>query len=186
MAENWDPLKAAYTLYETTIRQQKQNDALLRDLQALAHRYELAVNALPAKVAEGVNQGLPQAATLAAERIAANWTEANAHAEAATAAYVKAEKIAPWLLFGAIGIGTLFVALLGIYVSQRMLPNAQQIADLQIKQQTLLANIQALEQRGGSASLAYCHGPSRKQELCILVDANTKTNLPGYRIIVTK
>ena len=85
-----------------------------------------------------------------------------------------------------IGIGTLFVALLGIYVSQRMLPNAQQIADLQIKQQTLLANIQALEQRGGSASLAYCHGPSRKQELCILVDANTKTNLPGYRIIVTK
>ena len=183
MSGSWNPLQAAYSLYEAAKRQQTQTDALLGELRQLVRSYQQTLTLLPAQIEQGVNRALPDAAETAARRIASNWTDANHHAEAAARAYEKAKRAAPWLIFGSIGAGLLFVGALGTFIALKLLPSADRIAELRVEEQKLRATIAALEKKGGRTPLAYCDDQKGNRHLCVRVDQNNKSVSPSYQIV---
>ncbi|XLZ71474.1 hypothetical protein ABT364_05760 [Massilia sp. SR12] len=186
MTDKFDPLKAAYRLNEATEIQQEQIAALILELQQVATRYGDTLDKLPAQIAKGVNRALPEAAETAAKRIAANWKQANEHADKATIAYARAKRAAPWLLFGSIAAGTLFVLGLGTFIALKVLPNAGQIAKLETEVQSLRATIAELEKKGGRTPLAYCNDMQGQTHLCVRVDETRQSDVPGYRIVYNR
>lgn len=183
MSGDWNPLQAAYTLNEAAKRQQTQTDALVGEMRQLVRAYRDTLAVLPIRIEEGVERALPNATEVAAQSIAANWTVANQHADAATLAYSKAQRAAPWLIFGSIGIGLLFAVVLGTYISLKLLPSADQITELRMEEQKLSATIAELVKRGGRTPLAYCDDKKGIQHLCVRVDENKKSTTPGYMIV---
>jgi hypothetical protein len=183
---DWDKLKAAHTLLDVVGHQQQQIDSLLGDLKQVAARYEASLGRLPVQIQAGVDAALPMAAENAAKRIASAWTEANSHADRATLAYLRAEKIAPRLLFGAICIGMLVFAIGIVYIEKWVLPDLDTLiawrSEVAMAQQTVVM----LEDRGSRAQVAKCHDQSGGEHLCVRVDVNRRTDLSGFRIIVPK
>lgn len=183
MSENWNQLQAAYSLNEATKRQQIQIDALLSELRQLVRSYQQTLDALPEQIERGVNRALPEAAETAAKSIAANWTAANNHAEAATLAYDRAKHVAPWLIFGSIGSGFLLMGVIGLFIALKLLPSADQITQLRMEEQELRTTIGELEKKGGRTSFTYCDDQKGNSHLCVRVDQHKKSVAPGYQIV---
>jgi hypothetical protein len=184
MNDQWNVLRAVCTLSESVAQQRDEIGDLITKLAAASQRYDKAVEALPQQVDAGVDRALGNAAQEAASLISARLTEANAHADAATIAYARAAKVAPWLIFGSVAITMLFMLWIGVSIARHLLPSADRIAALRIEEQTLRANVNELEKRGGRTPLAVCNDLRGQPHMCVRVDDRHKTDLPGYRIIV--
>lgn len=181
--ENWDPLRAAITLFETSERQQQRTEELLAKVQLATERLNIVTRGLPQQLTNEMGAVLSTAAINAAGQIASNWTEANEHAERASAAYQSAARWAParvfMLAFACFALGVGGMIAVGCWV----LPKGEAIAAWRSEEAALKANVDVLRQQGGRVNLVECKDSQSVRRLCVQVDETAKTNLRGYRVV---
>jgi hypothetical protein len=174
--------QVASALLNETERRQEDIKILLGRLSGAVTDIERTASFLPTTLSARVDDALAASAKRAASEIAKNWTDANTHAEVATKVYQLAATWGPWrvslICLFAISLGTGAMLL----TAWRILPNAEQLAQMRIQEAEMIERIRILQTRGGGAPLARCFDQNRKERMCVLVDESASVP-KGYRVI---
>lgn len=179
----FDALQAAIALFEESQRQQRRNAQVLEQLERCVHEYAALTHAIPVTVSAKLNEVLPNAASVAAAQIAANWTDANKHADRATQAYEKAIRLSPLISFGLAALAILIVAGTTTFVVSRYVPDGTTITMLRMEEAELRTKIAVYKKFDSLVQPEECTDTRGRPHICIAINDKIKLNKKGYRAI---
>lgn len=175
--------KLVYALWQASLENSDRANAVNEQVSTASTALRNASNRLPDELKQALQKALPSAAENAAKMIASQWTQANTHAERATAAYkdatAQARKIiltSTMFIFGILIIGLITF---GISIFKRI----DELASLQSDKDRLEAIVQQLTLRGGYANVKQCYDTAQRPRLCVRVDEKAKTSDKRWQVI---
>lgn len=172
-----------YTLWQAGLENSRRAESLQQQLSVAANALKNTSYKLPDELARSIENKLPDAAEKAAAMIASRWTEANTHAERATAAYKDATDHARRNIYGAaaalIAVFAFALILMGLWI----FPSFDELASMREEKARLHATITQLKDGGGLANVQSCQDSTRRTRLCVRVDETAKVSDKRWRVI---